>query len=353
MSSCASSVSSATGRSLLSGETVSTVESAPDLSPQLLPSRATLPPLDPSIKASTIRLPLQLPVPPTSFAEVDLKSLVVDDEIGDAPVGFAVGKLRQLGPSLLTSTSATCLHIPAGPTAGPYLRCSFQPSRVPVPTIYLPSHILAIHSSDSPRTLLLSVHGLLWAATSPLLTFLASRPEKQPPHSSLPTTDRPPTEQNDDSPLEALPVIELRLPSSSAFPLLQGWVYLRSPSILLSALLPAPPRDKPSAPSSASIARLLNPASTDDAQPNSIPPTSESLTEALSGLPSVTLLRHVHLVHGLWQDVVALQIGDEELWQAMGLAWRILVAALAKRDQRSRAAAAVDGTATTSADASS
>ncbi|KAG0666356.1 hypothetical protein C6P46_004925 [Rhodotorula mucilaginosa] len=337
-SSCASSASSAAGQSLISGVTASTAQSAPDLSPQPLPSRASLPLLDPSIKASTIRLPLQLPVPPTAFAEVEMKTLIVDDELGDAPVGFAVGKLRQLGSSLLTSTSATCLHIPAGPTAGPYLRCSFPPSRVPVPASYLPSHVLAIHSTDSPRTLLLPIHGLLWGATSPLLSFLTSRPEKQPPHPSLPTSKRPPPEQDGPSQSEALPVIELRLPSSSAFPLLQGWVYLRSPPVLLSALLPAPPKEKPSSPSP-SIARLLNPTPEAEEQQRTEPVTSDSLTEKLSWLPPVTLLRHVHLVHGLWQDVVALQIGDEELWKAMGLAWRILVAALARRDQRSSAAA--------------
>ncbi|GAA5862756.1 hypothetical protein JCM3774_001912 [Rhodotorula dairenensis] len=336
---CASSVSSAAAQSLLSGSTGSTGLSTPDLSPQPLPARASLPRLDPSVKASTIRLPLQLPVPPTAFAEVDFKNLILDDELGDAPVGFAVGKLRQLGTSLLASTSATCLHIPAGPTAGPYVRCSFPPSRVPVPAVYLPSHVLAIHSSDSPRTLLLPVHGLLWGAMSPLLSFLTSRPEKQPPHPSLPPSERSaPSEQDEKSQSDALPVVELRLPSSAAFPLLQGWVYLRSPPVLLSALLPAPPKQKPSAPSP-SIARLLNPVPVDEEQPRTRPPTTESLTETLSWLPPVTLLRHVHLVHGLWQDVVALQIGDEELWQAMGLAWRILVAALAKRDQRARATA--------------
>lgn len=248
------------------------------------------------------------------------------------------------GASLLASTSSTCLHIPAGPTPGPYLRCSFPPSRVPVPAVYLPSHVLAIQSTDSPRTLLLPVHGLLWGAMSPLLSFLTSRPEKQPPHPSLPKSECPAAERGGKVETEALPVVELRLPSSSAFPLLQGWVYLRSPPVLLSALLPAPPKEKPSAPSP-SIARLLNPEPAEEEQARTRTPTTESLTETLSGLPPVTLLRHVHLVHGLWQDVVALQIGDEELWQAMGLAWRILVAALAKRDQRARASAAASANA--------
>lgn len=240
------------------------------------------------------------------------------------------------GSSLLSSTSSTCLHIPSGPTTGPYLRCSFPPTRGPVPSVYLPSHVVAIRSSDSPRTLLLPVHGLLWAAASPLLSFLSSRPEKQPPHRSLPTTSRPPTVFEGETTIEALPVVELRLPSSAAFPLLQGWVYLRSPPVLLSALLPAPPKEhEPAVTSSSSIARLLNPAPSEKTA--TVPPTPESLTVALSTLPSATLLRHIQLVHGLWQDAVALQVGDDQLWQAMGLAWRILVAALGRRDQQRRA----------------
>lgn len=104
---CASSVSSAAAQSLLSGDTVSTGLSTPDLSPQPLPARAILPLLDPSVKASTIRLPLQLPLPPAPFAEIDLKSLILDDELGDAPVGFAVGKLRHFGQRDLVPTMRT------------------------------------------------------------------------------------------------------------------------------------------------------------------------------------------------------------------------------------------------------
>lgn len=114
-SSCASSTSSAAAQSLLSGMTASTAPSAPDLSPQPLPARATLPLLDPSIKASTIRLPLQLPVPPTAFAEVEVKNLIVDDELGDAPVGFAVGKLRQLGEHFFSCASLSLTKQPSDP----------------------------------------------------------------------------------------------------------------------------------------------------------------------------------------------------------------------------------------------
>ncbi|GAA6002717.1 uncharacterized protein JCM10292_002982 [Rhodotorula paludigena] len=304
----------------------STATTSPEEATALLPP--TLPPLDPATKASTIRLPLQLPAPPADLPDVDLSTLTVDDELEDAPVGFAVGKLRQMGPSLLLSTTATCLHIAPGPTLPPYLEVTFPDSPSAGPSLYLPSHVLAIHSSDSPRTLLLPVHGLLFASMSAPLSILSSRPEKQLPHPSLPSTPRP-TQSS-----AYLPVVELTLASVSAFPLLQGWLYLRSPAILLSSLLPQPPT--PACPTPSSLSHLLNPSPPTTAAPIATP-SSQSLTVSLSALPSSKLLKHIHLVHGLWQDVVALQIADEELWKAMGIAWRVLIGALgAKEGERRR-----------------
>ena len=349
-----------------SNDSTSTAESDYDLSPRPLPIHATLPPLDPRAKAGTIRLPLQLPAPPTDLSEVDVSGLIVDDELQGAPVGFALGRLRQLGASLeplrlnddddlsltlsslsltgaelLTATTATCLHIPPGPTLAPYLQVSLPPSSPQqIPPVYLPSHVFAIHSTDSPRTLLLPVHGLLWAASSAHLSILSSRPEKQPAHPSLPTQARPPHGGVDGA--MHLPVIELTLPSSAAFPLLQGWVYLRSPSVLLSSLLPQPPSPPAAAspsPQPSSLSHLLNPTSPEKRPPPPPVPaptpqhSPSDFTRALASLSSVVLLRHVHLVHGLWQDSVALQVGDEDLWRAMGVAWRILVAALALKEQ--------------------
>ncbi|GAA5951101.1 hypothetical protein JCM21900_005724 [Sporobolomyces salmonicolor] len=328
-----SSSQSSTASSLYSKCTYSTALSSPDLEPVPVQLARPAPLLDATTKASLIHLPLHLPAPPEPFPDV-AGDLILDDELEGAPLGFVVGKLRSLGPSLLRATTATCLHIPAGPSLPQYLRCSLPPL-TNCTSAYFPSHVLAIRSSDSPRTLLLPVHGLLWAASSTPLSILSSQPEKRPAHSSLPNVARPPVSAADEANRTThLPVIDLNLPSSSAFPFLQGWIYLRSPSIILSALLPPLPLPAPS-PSRAppSLSRLLNP------EPVSAPPQPETpgaMTVALSALSSRILLKHVHLVHGLWSNTVALQISDDELWKTMGLAWRILVAALALRERERR-----------------
>ncbi|GAA5911714.1 hypothetical protein JCM5296_000665 [Sporobolomyces johnsonii] len=321
-----------TASSLFSKCTYSTELSSPDLEPVPLQLAPPAPPLDAATKASLIHLPLHLPAPPEPFPDVG-GDLILDDELEGAPLGFVIGKLRSLGPALLKATTATCLHVPAGPSLPQYLRCTLPPLTNATPA-YFPSHVLAIRSSDSPRTLLLPVHGLLWAASSTPLSILSSQPEKQPAHSSLPNIARPPLSAADEANRTThLPVIDLNLPSSSSFPFLQGWIYLRSPSILLSSLLPPPPPAHSPSPTPPSLSRLLNPEPVSAPAP---PKTAEAMTVALSALSSHVLLKHVHLVHGLWSNTVALQIHDDELWKTMGLAWRILVAALALRERERR-----------------
>ncbi|KAJ8292003.1 Clampless protein 1 [Rhodotorula toruloides] len=330
-SSCASSSSSGSSpsASFFSRSSRSTVPSEAQSGIGRLPQQATLPALDAEQKRSTIRLPLQLPSPPAPFPEVDLHSLIVDKELEDAPLGLAIGKMRELGPSLLVSTTSTCLHIPPGPEIPPYLLATVPSSPAPAPSVFLPSHVLAIRSNDSPRTLLLPVHGLLWAAMSPPLSILSSKPDKQPSHPSLPHV--PPPAAFTDSARSYLPVVQVSLPSSAAFPLLQAYAYLRSPALLLSSLLPQPPASpaKPAPPPS--LSHLLNPSTSATPSPSAHQQTPQDLIRSLSSLPVTTLLRHIHLVHGLWQDVVALQIGDAELWRAMALAWKLLVTALGGR----------------------
>ncbi|KAL8283551.1 hypothetical protein RQP46_005654 [Phenoliferia psychrophenolica] len=257
-------------------------------------------------RQSSINLPTRLPPPPSVAPDVDLSTLAVDPEFEDLPLGFVVAKLRSYGADLLRSATATAVSIPATPILPAYLPCKMPESSIMFPSAN-PFHILAIHSPDAPRTLLLPVHGLLWAAKSPGLSILSSAPEHQPKSSLLPTTPRPtPT---------SLPVLELSLPSSRAVPVLQNWIYISSPSILLQSLLPSPPTP--------------------------IVYTSPAvLAAALSHLPSSTLLDRVALVHGLWQNTVALEISDEMLWKGMGFAWSVLIAALAVQERR-RVAGAV------------
>lgn len=281
---------------------------------------------------------------------------------------------------MLRSTTETVLYSPSGPQLPQYLRCAL-PARLRAsasPSCMRPSHILGIRSTDSTRTLLVPVHGLLFAAHCPPLEILSSAPEKQPAHPSLPTVPRPRSSSSCEGEGQEveLPIIEVNVPSSSAFPLLQGWIYLRSSSLLLSSLLPAgatdsvppPPPRRPTRPapsssssssSSSSLSHLLNPQDEptssfeeeEEDERNDVdsvsrrrlgrpPSSSEALTHALANVPSSLLLKHVHLVHGLWGNVVCLGVSPESdapLWNTMAFAWKILVAALALKERNRKA----------------
>ncbi|GAA6007419.1 hypothetical protein JCM11491_004156 [Sporobolomyces phaffii] len=301
----------------------------------------------PSLKASLIHLPLELPAPPEPLPEAGDR-LVLDEDLENAPVGFVIHRMRSLGPALLKSTTETCLFIPPGPSLPQYLRCTLpRPSSLDSAAVSQPSHILGIRSSDSPRTLLLPVHGLLYASASPPLSILSSEPERQPPHPSLPTVPRPDldAEQARVERLADLPIVEVNVPSSAAFPHLQGWIYLRSPSLLLSSLLPPLPPSHPTPnppPPPSSLSRILNPTpsptTTVSPTPSSLSPSPspEELAVSLSKLASSVLLHHIHLVHGLWGNAVCLQVSDEGLWKTMSAAWKILVAALALKESERR-----------------
>ena len=75
---------------------------------------------------------------------------------------------------------------------------------------------------------------------------------------------------------------------------------------------------------------------------SSILPSTSTTDEDqdLSTLSTTILLSRISLLHVLWQDVVALEIGEEadpELWKTMREAWSILVGALARAKRQQRA----------------
>ncbi|KAM0746305.1 hypothetical protein T439DRAFT_384310 [Meredithblackwellia eburnea MCA 4105] len=248
-----------------------------------------------------VRLPLKLPPAPSAAHDVDLSSLVVDEEIKGLPLGLVVGKLQSMGDELLRLAGATHLSMPTSQSVPAKLTCHLPPSINSIKST-LPSHVLAIRTGDSPRTLLLPVHGVLWAAKSPALAILSSSPGLQPPSTHL---DPKVTYEANE-----LPVLQMTLPSSSTIPILNQYLYTSSRTRLLSSLLPSP-----------------------------LPATSFDLVQSLSHVAPSNLLRSINRVHGLWQNVVALEMADEGVWDAMDQAWTVLVAALIVRERRNTASA--------------
>lgn len=161
-----------------------------------------------------------------------------------------------------------------GPAEAQHASSCSPPEGFPAP---VPSQQLLITFEDSSQPLLLPIHGLVWALTSPLLPSLAN-----------PSSEAPP--------------FPLELPSSSSFHLFHTWVYLQSTTPLLTALFTFTNHEP--LPSNAS---------------------PEQLVAVCSAQEPETLLATLELLSGLYRNTVALQVWDDELWTMMKLAWRALV----------------------------
>ncbi|SCV72996.1 BQ2448_6921 [Microbotryum intermedium] len=282
----------------------------------------------PAFKARTVHLPLQLPASPRPLVDVDCTTLVVDEELSDVPIGYVLAQMRAIGAVLLNAATHVSIEIPNTSQLPSYLWATSDSrriaselapssSRTPACLPSPPTHILAVRAPDVKRVLLVPVHGLLFASRSPSLSILSSSPHVQPGypnHPALPSS-LPPMNAEDNSDRIALPVVELKLPSATAFPLLLTFIYTQNSNLLLSSLLPKPMGGSSKAFSS--------------------PATATELAEALRSCSEKLLLHQVSLVHALWQDVVALSINDELLWASMRFAWAVLVGAMAfqRRDE--------------------
>ncbi|GAA5988842.1 hypothetical protein JCM11641_005038 [Rhodosporidiobolus odoratus] len=221
-------------------------------------------PPSPTVSQDPIpRFPASLPEPPP-FPLVDVDELDLDDELAES------------GSILLRSvlnTSVNPEQLPR-PSSEPFITCTSP--KLPLPR---PTFAFYLTFADTRTTVTVPAHGLTWALMSPLL-YEMSR--------SRAFTEETP------QPILHLPVVDLSMPSRSAWPILHDYVYTLSTADLLSTLLAAPPSS---------------------ATPH--PPDSQTQLDSL-----VARLRRVQQ---LWSNTVALQISDEGLWETMRRAYEVLV----------------------------
>jgi hypothetical protein len=164
----------------------------------------------------------------------------------------------------------------------------------------LPTHMMAIYSPETAggakkrKVTLVPGHSII----------LASHCAKLPPFSSscpLPDDENNPQEMT-------IPIVPLCLPSPETYPHLSSFLYTKRTDLLLQSLLP----DHPPNQLEKDRVQLLSFATK----------LAEKFTPQL-------LLKHTMIVHGLWRDVCALGVFDDNLWDSMDLAWEVLLTAIA------------------------
>lgn len=121
--------------------------------------------------------------------------------------------------------------------------------------------------------MLVPVHSLPLSLSSPYLASLLGLPQE-------------PTDPT------LLPIEHLSLPSTASFPLLHDFLHLHCASTLRAAL-------------------------------STLTPLTESSASSVE--QSNAALRRAAVLHGLWCNIIELEVGDEGLWDVMQSEWEAMV----------------------------
>ena len=162
----------------------------------------------------------------------------------------------------------------------------------------LPTHIFAAVDTKSNKAQMYPVHGLLYAVNCATPIF--------PPDSlaSPPTPER----YLDQGFTLTLPFIAFSMPHLTSFELVNTFLYNRNPYSFIRNLFPPLPNG------SFPNAELDRPSIR----------TRLSYTLATSFSVAV-LLETARFMHGVWSNLTALGIVQEEIWSTLDLAWSILL----------------------------
>ncbi|GAA5991311.1 hypothetical protein JCM10908_003249 [Rhodotorula pacifica] len=226
------------------------------------------------------RIPEELPERP-AFETAAVSYLPLDGEV--VPTLFVRDVLRDIAGELLAAVDAAIVL--AEPVANGARVVDASPS------LPLPSIVLDLTFTDTGETLQVPAHGLVWVATQ--------SPKFEPILSLL---DLPPLDYDREGRHLVLPTHAVRVPSFSAWQPLHDFIHDRSTAHLLEYLLHAS-RERRS--SSSGVTPLANSSSTAAERERHERETLEKLDR----------------IRGLWLNAVALQIGDDDLWATMALAW--------------------------------
>jgi len=231
----------------------------------------------------SIQLPRHLGRP--TFREISPAALeAVDPELKGVALEYIHRNLQLVGQQMLTVATSTTTDPPKDrlPRELEVFINHFSTSP--------PTHLFAVYGKTASRVAILPVHSLVLAAHCAHLPPLPPSPSGQSTSSTNPNP--------------ILPVVPLCLPHPASFLILVHYLYTKRADRLFASLLPAAP-----APAVQGLAQLAqNFAATFTVQ---------------------ALLAHASRVHGLWSNLAALGVFDDNLSRCVETAWEVLVQALA------------------------
>ncbi|PBK90654.1 hypothetical protein ARMGADRAFT_1014360 [Armillaria gallica] len=254
---------------------------------------------------SSVQLPATLARPHYSEVSPSAIEAVSPDLAGVSPE-YIRRSLRSETPQMLAGISALApSHLPS------ILPKSHLPGALSVPvrssspsSRLFPTHVLAVSSTKSPseQCMVFPIHALV------LASHCAHLPAIPPAQSQLAGQS-----------LVKLPVLPFALPSPPAFGIIHNFMYTHRLEPVFRSLLPVPAGFFQSI-THETVLDTLN------ARETCMQLSAYLCSQEQGDLQKLT----THAVHvkELWQDMVALGIYSPDLWDAVDLAWRIIIGAL-------------------------
>ncbi|KAJ7700376.1 hypothetical protein B0H17DRAFT_1157889 [Mycena rosella] len=254
--------------------------------------------------------PVQLPrtLARPQFTDVSRDALAAAaPELASVPAEFIRHGLRAKAPQMQAGIAALApSHLPASLPRAHLPQALTIPLRASAHAASYPTHALAITPSakgpgaaDAPHAIF-PIHAVVLAAHCAKLPRL--------PHAARPARST-----------ATLLLQPLTLPSPQAFALLHAFMYTHRLAPLLAALLPLPP---------AFLEPLTHASLLAALESGSARHALAAHLCAAAGANLSALMAHAAHVKELWQDMVALGMYDAELWDALDLAWEVVLGAL-------------------------
>ncbi|KAJ7450753.1 hypothetical protein FB451DRAFT_1342866 [Mycena latifolia] len=268
-------------------------------------SRLTIPPSQQPLASTIVTLPRTLKRPTSSVDSFPRAILdVLTPELAEVPIPFIRHQIRACAEQFAAGFNA--LPLPGT------IRCRHLPQTLTIPIprdtkpanvepLYYPTHLLAVVGPFIPldaQVALIPVHSVVLAA-----------------HCASPLLGPPPAYVPEDTPgVVVLPICRVVLPSTPAVSVLCTYMYTECLERLLAAVLPLPvplPHSavKATLGSDAEIRRLAT-----------------YLVDAHPGLDHL-MGYSMHVRHG-WQTACYMGMYHPPLWDALDLAWELVLASL-------------------------
>ncbi|KAJ7291486.1 hypothetical protein C8J57DRAFT_1705080 [Mycena rebaudengoi] len=262
-----------------------------------------------STAPAAVQLPRTLARP--TFQDVARDNIVAAaPDLANVPSEFIRHGLRAKAPQMLAGIAALApshlpstlpkSHLPATLTIPLRAPSAPGPQSYPTHALAITPHAKPSHSDRDVPATIFPVHAVVLAA------HCAALPRLPPARHPAPST-------------AYLPVLPLALPSPQAFAILHAFMYTHRLDAALQSLLPLPPAFLAGLSHATVLAALATPAARHQLAVYLCGAAGNSLS---------ALMAHAAHVKELWQDMVALGLHDPELWDALDLAWEVVLGAL-------------------------